>query len=387
VRRAEALAQQAGAALKPTVTGQASLGAFHLEANGPLEEMAGGGITGTGYALFNLSYDFDLWGRNRAALAAATSEAEAAQADVAEARLVLSTSVAGAYADLAQLYADRDAAEEALEVRRRSADLMSQRAANGLENQGPVRQAEAGRAQAEAEIAALDEAIGLNKNRIAALLGAGPDRGLSIQRPSATATKPFGLPANLQADLIGRRPDVVATRLRAEATASRIKQAKAGFYPNVNLSGMLVGLVPDLGVLKNAIGVANVGPAVSLPIFEGGRLEGQYKAAWADHEAAVAEYDRAVTQALHDVADVAVSSRALDARLAKSREALTASEAAYRIAQDRYRGGLATYLDVLRAEDALIANRRAVADLETRAFTLDIALVRALGGGFAADHV
>ena len=100
----------------------------------------------------------------------------------------------------------------------------------------------------------------------------------------------------------------------------------------------------------------------------------------------MADYDRAVTQALRDVADVAVSQRALATRLTKSREALASAQAAHKIARDRYTGGLSTYLEVLRAEDALIANRRAVADLETRAFVLDIALVRALGGGFRADQ-
>jgi outer membrane protein TolC len=99
---------------------------------------------------------------------------------------------------------------------------------------------------------------------------------------------------------------------------------------------------------------------------------------------AVASYNGAVAQALQDVADTAVSSRALDARLEQGRAALAASTAAHDIALQRYRGGLSTYLDVLTAEDAMIANQRSLADLETRAFTLDVALVRALGGGFRA---
>ena len=87
---------------------------------------------------------------------------------------------------------------------------------------------------------------------------------------------------------------------------------------------------------------------------------------------------------MNDVADSAVSAKALNARLAKSREAFEAAQGAYDLTRQRYARGLGTYLDVLTAEDALIANRRAVADLETRAFTLDVALVRALGGGYHA---
>jgi outer membrane protein TolC len=123
---------------------------------------------------------------------------------------------------------------------------------------------------------------------------------------------------------------------------------------------------------------------VSLPIFQGGALRANYRGAAADYDAAVASYNGTLTQALQDVADAAVSTRALDARLSESRNAYQASRNAHDIALQRYRGGLSTYLDVLTAEDTMIANQRTVADLEARAFTLDVALVRALGGGFQA---
>ena len=95
-----------------------------------------------------------------------------------------------------------------------------------------------------------------------------------------------------------------------------------------------------------------------------------------------AAYDETVVQALRDVADVLASKNALTARLARTREAEAAAEAAWNVARNRYEGGLATYLEVLTAEDALIASRRASALLDTQAFALDVALVRALGGGF-----
>ena len=124
------------------------------------------------------------------------------------------------------------------------------------------------RAAAEAELAALDEAIGLTRNRIAALIGQGPDRGLSITRPQPGAIRAFGLPANLQVELIGRRPDVVAARLTAEAEAKRIKAAKADFYPNVNLMGLIGYQSLGLNMLTNAgSSFGSVGPAITLPIF------------------------------------------------------------------------------------------------------------------------
>jgi NodT family efflux transporter outer membrane factor (OMF) lipoprotein len=384
LRQAEAIAQQAGASRLPQISADASVAAIKQSYNNGIPQaFVPQGWQDTGRAALNFSYELDFWGRNRALVAAATSDAEAARADVAQARLTLSTAVAAAYADLVQLYADSASTERAVAVRRSTEELLSQRLAQGLENQGAVSRAEAGRAGEEAKLAAIGEAIALTKTYIAALLGAGPDRGLAIDVPQVPSLKPFGLPANLKAELIGRRPDVVASRLRAEAAAQRINVARADFYPNVNLSAVIG--VQSLGVdmlTRSGSDFGSFGPAISLPIFTGGQLRGAYRGARAEYDAAVAAYDAAVTQALHDVADAALSQRALNVRLESSREALAASQNAYRIIDMRYRGGLSTYLEVLSAEESLIANTQAVAELETRAFTLDVALIRALGGGF-----
>lgn len=382
--RAQALAGQAKAPLLPSLTAAAE-GGTQQQSNHYLmpEGFAPRGWPAYGQATLGLSWDLDFWGRNRAALAAARSEAEAAQAEAAAARLAVATGIADAYAQLASLHAERDAAQDAARVRQRSFELMEGRQAKGLENRGASERARSGLATAQGEIAALDEAIALTQNRIAALLGAGPDRGRAITRPQPAQIAAWGLPANLPADLIGRRPDIIAARLRAEAAGSRIRQAKAAFYPNINLAG-LIG-VQALGldnVFKSGSDFGSAGPAISLPIFDGGRLRGQYRAAEADYQAAVAQYDGVLTQALREVADAAASERQLTERLAHARQAESAAAAAWKVAGNRYRGGLATYLDVLTAEDALIAARRAVASLQTRAFALDIALIRALGGGF-----
>jgi NodT family efflux transporter outer membrane factor (OMF) lipoprotein len=386
VRQAEAIAQVTGSTLGPHVTAVAAAAeAKQSYNNGVPKAFVPQGWNDTGLVGAGLDWQLDFFGKNRARLAAATSEAEAARAEAASAHLTLSTAIAAAYADLAQLYADRDAAEEALRVRAESEGLITARCNQGLETKAAQERAHAARASAEAELAALEEALGLTRNRIAALMGQGPDRGLAIVRPAPDAIRAFGLPQNLQADLIGRRPDVVAARLTAEAARKRIKAAKADFYPNVNLTAFIGVQSLGLDMLgKSGSGVGSVGPAISLPIFDSGRLQGAYRGARAEYDEAVATYDQTLTRALREVADSAVSARALDARLGKSREALAASQSAYELARQRYGRGLGTYLDVLTAEEALIANRRTVADLETRAFTLDVALVRALGGGFHA---
>jgi NodT family efflux transporter outer membrane factor (OMF) lipoprotein len=340
-----------------------------------------------GRATFDLSWDFDLWGRNRAALAAATSEADAASADVAQARLVLATSIASSYAELAREYAALSTARAALAARGKTADLFRQRFNNGMETLGSVRQVDARRASAEADVLSIEEQIGLARNRIAALLGAGPDRGLVLQAPGIEFAQHVGLPARLAADLLGRRPDIIAARLRADAAARHIDQAQAAFYPNVNLVAF-VGL-QSLGLdalTRTGSDIGSIGPAVSLPIFDGGRLRGQLRAADADYAQAVADYDRTVVQALQDVADAATSLRSLGGQLASTNESVEAAREAWRIQNDRYQGGLSTYLEVLSAEDTLLNNLRIQSDLQARAFTLDVALVRALGGGHATNQ-
>jgi NodT family efflux transporter outer membrane factor (OMF) lipoprotein len=385
-RRANGLAEQAGAALLPTLDaqGQATLEKQSYN-NGFPKEFVPKGWQDTGQLSLNLGFDLDLWGRNRASLAAATSDAEAAAIDARQAQLMLTTGIADAYADLARLYAERDIQQHAVDIRVSTQKLVTQRVANGLDTRGDQRQAEANAATARANLAEIEETIALRKNQIAALVGAGPDRSLSITPPAITNFAPRGLPRDVTTNLVGRRPDIAAARARAEAAASRIKVAHADFYPAIRLDG-LIGF-QSLGVAKLIAGdslFGSVGPAVTLPIFHGGALSGQYRGARGTYDEAIANYDKTVLTAYQEVADAVTSQHMLDQRLAEARNALTASEEAYSIARKRYEGGLSTYLDVLTVEEHFLAARQSVATLQTRGFALDIALVRALGGGFAA---
>jgi NodT family efflux transporter outer membrane factor (OMF) lipoprotein len=336
-------------------------------------------------ATANLSWDPDLWGKNRAALAAATTEAEAARADLAQARLVLSASVAAAWAELARLFATRDTDAAAVEVRLKTVELMRERQVNGLENEISVRRAESRLAAARGALKADDEQIALQRNAIAHLLGAGPDRGLTLPRPRLDLSRAPGLPPQLALQLLGRRPDVVAARLRVEAGESAIDRAEAAFYPNVNLSA-LIGFqsLSMTDFARHASLFGSVGPALSLPIFDGGALRGQLHGARADRDLAVADYDRTLGTALRQVADAAVSLKAIGGRLSDAEESnRTAEEAASRMRR-RYEGGLATALDALTAEDEMLASRHPVDDLRSRSFALDATLAMALGGGWRA---
>ena len=128
------------------------------------------------------------------------------------------------------------------------------------------------------------------------------------------------------------------------------------------------------------------GPAIHLPIFDYGRNTGIYRGARAGYDAAVAVYDKTLTNALQEVADAYANRRGLANELGHARGSLAEGENAYRIVKLRYDAGLSRYIDVLTAENVLIMQRRAVADLEAQSFAYDIALVRALGGGYGVKN-
>lgn len=401
-RRATAMRQRERGALLPSldVTGNGGLVKQSYNTGFPKEFVPQGWLE-TGRLDAGLRLDIDLWGRNRAALAAATSEARATQIDAWQARLMLTTGIAEAYADLARLEDMRDIQQRALDLRTDTQRLVADRLRNGLDTQGDMSQAEASRATAAAQLAAAEEAITLRRHQIAALIGAGPDAALDIKRPALTALAPHALPADVTTDLIGRRPDIAAARDRAEAAADRIKVARADFFPAIRLDAMIgvqalgyntvftgpgvSGPSPVLDTLFTGNSVAgSVGPAISLPIFHGGALRGRYRGARASYDEAVANYDRTVLDAYRETADVVTSRAMLGRRLDEARVALKSSEQAYTVARLRYTGGLSTFLDTVVVEERLLSARQLVAELEARAFTLDVSLVRALGGGFLA---
>ena len=387
VRRAAASEEQARGETLPYITANGKAAVEKQSYNNGIPALfVPRGYNDTGRATLDLSWDLDVFGKNRAALAAASSEAEATRLDAAQAALVLAATVVDAYSDLGRLFAERAATERAVENRGTTAKLVSQRVEQGSANAGEGHQAEASQAMALQDLAALDEQIALTRNRLAALLGAGPDRGLSISAPPKVADRSFGLPPNLAVDLLGRRPDVQAARLRVEAAAKRVKVVKAGFYPDISLNAFFG--VQSLGLNNLTRTGSDIGSgalAFRLPIFSAGIVQGAYRGARADYDLAVAQYDQTLVQALQQVADVAASQRALGIRLSQARKGLAASEEAYRIAGLRYQGGLSNYITALTAEDAVIAQRRTVADLEARSLSLDAALARALGGGFRAS--
>jgi NodT family efflux transporter outer membrane factor (OMF) lipoprotein len=388
IRRAEAEAQRLGAARLPSVSAEAEGGVRRQSGSSGIPAQFLPGVTDYGQGSLSFGYDLDLWGRNRASFAAATSELRAATIDAAQARLVLSVAITAAYAELGRAHRERDNAEAVLTNRRATRDLVAQREANGLDNRAGLRLADAEVASAEQTLAATEETIGVRRNQLSALLGAGPDRGLAITRPPLSPSTPAGVADGLTTDLLGRRPDIVAARERVEAAGARIAQARASFYPSINLRALIGLQALGIGNLVDSQSVFGaVGPAISLPIFDGGGLKAQYRGATAAYDEAVANYNLTVITAYQQVADAITQRDAADKRLGAARAALAASEDALALVRRRYDASLASYLDVLASERGVQELRLAVIALETNERGATLATIRALGGGFDASEM
>ena len=386
VRQAVAQAGIADSARKPSLSATAQYSGVLLP------ETVGGPDLGGKYLPFtllglNFKWSLDLWGGHAAEWHAALDQARAAEIDAQAARLVLASNIAQTYIVFAQATA-AEATANAESTRASSlAKLSKQRVDAGLDNQLQLRTAEVTVAAAQEQAQAARQQADLARNALAALLGKGPDRGLSIQAPAVLKAQPAAVPDVLPSELLGHRPDVVAARWRVEGAGERIHSAKTAFYPSVNLTalvGLAAGHASDL-FSSDAV-LAGGGPALSLPIFDGGRLRNQLAKTDAEYDLAVADYDQTLVGAVHEVADAVVSARALDGQLATAQQGRDAAQRAYELSTARYRAGLGTQLDVLVAQRALFQVDQTLDTLRAQRLAATVNLQRALGGGLAIAH-
>ena len=336
--------------------------------------------------LLTASYDLDLWGKNREALKASMSQLQASEADAEVVKLTLTSAIARNYNQLARLYALHDIAQQEVEQREQIDRITAGRIANGLDTEVERKTAQANLATSRATLASFDGSIVTTRYQLAALLGAGPDRGLSIARPTLGIGDEVRLPDNLPADLVSRRPDLVAARWRVDALTHDVKEAKAEFYPDINLSAA-VGL-DAFGFgrfLTAASRTANAGPAVHLPIFDGGELRAQLKGRYADFDDAVAGYNQTLVTALSEVATQLAQIRSTDTQLGDAEAAQDAARSAYQLALTQYKAGLTNQLTVLNADTNALAADESVANLKMNRRDQQIALAQALGGGYTED--
>jgi multidrug efflux system outer membrane protein len=337
-------------------------------------------------------YDFDFWGKQRAAIEAAVDEARAAEAEKAAATLMLTTAVADAYfgwqADQARV-ALMENLTTALERNLRIADL---RVSHEVDPPDVLYQAKTRVAGAREQREIFLGSARIKQAAIAALLGVAP-ADVPALTPKPLPEIDAALPGDAGIDLLSRRPDIAASRWRVEAALRHADQARAEFYPDISISA-LAGLSSlQMSELFTAGSrVFNVAPAMHLPIFESGRLEARFGASKAEIDAAAAQYDSTVVSAAQDVAIQALTAQQVAAQRRERDTQVAASQSLQDTAAARSRHGIGDDRPVIAAEAEVIQQRDAATALHAEALTTDIALIKALGGGYrfpgvgAANH-
>jgi NodT family efflux transporter outer membrane factor (OMF) lipoprotein len=330
-----------------------------------------------------LSWDLDLWGRQSALIASLRATTDATRLDAAAARLAITSSLAQAYLELDRAYALADIAAQSESQRRQILDITRKRIAAGLDTNVELREAEAAVPQAELARLQAEAARDVAVHRVVALTGRGADAFRDIVRPRLDVETALVVPDSLPADLLGRRPDILAARARAESAKSLRAAAHASFYPNVNLSAFAgfqaIGLD---NLFKWGDRTIGAGPAISLPIFSAPRLKAQYGGAVANEDLAIAAYNGAVVTAIQQTADQLTLVRSSTLQLEKARASLAASEDAYRLAQRRYQAGLTNYISVLVTETQVLNARTSYVDILHSQALARIGLLLAVGGNF-----
>jgi NodT family efflux transporter outer membrane factor (OMF) lipoprotein len=387
-----ALARVDGAVAIATITGAAQGLGVTASFDNTRQLLSKYGLVPTGFGgrwittnqlALNLKYEVDFWDRNQSALEAALGQAKAGEAEVQSARLSLASAVTLAYIELARNFEQLDIARATLAQREALLGLARTRLTGGLDSQIDVRQVESTLPEVRTRITQLEQSIAMGRNQIAALLGKGPDRGRDIARPQlATNAVDAALPSQLPADLIGRRPDIVASRWRIEASARDIQSAKAAFYPNINLAAALGSQSIVLSkFLSEDSQFVSFGPALRLPLFNSGTLKGTLAARDAEYDAAVERYNQQVVDALREVVDQMDALRYTDLQRAELEGAQALADDGLRLAKARQSGGLVGSLPALVAEGQVLARKAQLADIRALRLALNVNLIRALGGG------
>jgi len=382
VRQADAIAGVARAATLPRVDATASTDRERYSAHSTVPAPLAGNWAWKNTATVTAAHDLDLWGRNRDLLSAALDDAHVASAEAQAARLTLETALVRTYIQLWFDYKLLDQVRASLDQRETILDITRRRHAAGLASAIDVATVETTLPAGRREQEQIEESIALLRNQLAALIGKGPGDGDAITRPALILRAASGLPSTLPAELVGRRPDLTAQRWRVESASHGIGAAKAAFYPNINIVAFAglqsLGFSKFLNAGSETRGIT---PAISLPIFEGGRLRSQLGAQSAAYDAAVEQYNATLVHALLEVANTVTQMQSVQTQQKLAEQALASAQRSHDLAFRSFRAGITDSLTVLSARLLLLGEEQQLARVEMERLDNYANLMAALGGG------
>ncbi len=329
-------------------------------------------------------YDFDWWGKHRALISAALGEVNARRAEYAQVEQILAAAVAQSYFTLQSAWARLSNLRHMVAIERDLVEDQAKRIAQGVASIDAERSAQADLGNLKQQALQLETRIAQEREVLRALLGANA-QALGELAPRPLPQTPSALPASLGIELLARRPDLQAARWRVEASMERIEATKAAFYPDINLSGFFGSDVVSLDQLfKAASRTLFIGPALSLPLFDSGRLKASLGLARSERNEMMADYNQSVCNAVRDVAQEGVSLQGLQSQIAAQEASVSATQAILHSARARFTRGLAGNSTLFAAE--LSADKQLDTSLQLKGEVLqtDVALIKALGGGYRA---
>ena len=371
----------------PEVGAQASAARAKTSANRPLAEygVANQSTVQNNFSLGpSVNYELDLFGRVRREVEGYRAAAEQAAADFENTRLMLTTQLVSDYFTLRELDAEIDVVNHSLDLERDALTFVTSRHDLGFATGLDLAQQQALVQSSAAQLELLQVQRAQNEHAIATLVGT-PAPGFRIA-PVVTPGNLPALPVGLPSDLLQRRPDVASAERAMAAANARIGVARAAYFPTVQL----MPLVPNFGWESTAVSALfnapsqlwSVGLSATQTLFDAGRTRANVHIAEQDYTAAVATYRQTVLGAMEEVENGITGLTSLDRASHQADASVESAQRAFDIASERYKGGVAIYLDVLTAQQTLLGNQRQAVQIHGQQFVTAVYLVKALGGGW-----
>jgi NodT family efflux transporter outer membrane factor (OMF) lipoprotein len=335
---------------------------------------------------FSISYEPDLFGRVRHNLEAANASLQSTAADLQNVQLVLTAELAADYFSLRELDAEFNVVEESVGYQRRGLDLVNHRHDGGIANGLDVAQQAALLDSTLSQLALVQQTRAQYEHAIAVLLGQSAS-ALAVRVAPLEATPP-PVPLGVPSDVLERRPDISTAERQMAFQNAQVGIARTAFYPNITLSGSGGWQSVELGPLLSAPSLFwSLGVDALEPILEGGRYRANLAAARAAYDQSVANYRQAVLTAFQQVEDGISNLSTLSQALTTQGAAVEDARRALAIANNRYIGGVTSYLDVITAQTTLLSSERLETQLLGQQMVSSVYLVKALGGGWDSSQI